>query len=353
MRKKRIKHFPSPRTPLYAVLICLLTGLLGSAYAVETQPSRYPSVRELIPVGHTVGVKLFADGVMVVDFSRDTEEKTPAEKSGLQIGDVITTCNEVKITSTEHFQELLQENGAKSAELQVQRDGKELTITAAAQKESDGVYRLGAWIRDSMAGIGTVTFYEPNSGVFGALGHGISDVDTAELMPLEKGFVMESSVKAVQKGKAGVPGELRGHFNLKEDSGVLQANTEQGIFGQMSDLACIGTLGKAIPIAAPGEVKAGKASILANCTGDEVCEYEVEIEKVFSPNNEERSLLLRVTDARLLAQTGGIVQGMSGSPIVQNGKFVGAVTHVLVNDPQRGYGIFVDHMLRAAGFAQS
>ena len=353
MRKKRIRHFPSPRTPLYAVLICLLTGLLGSAYAVEEQTSRYPSVKELIPVGHTVGVKLFADGVMVVDFSREAEGKTPAEESGLQIGDVITACNDVKITSTEQFQELLQNSKGTDVKLSVEHDGEERMLTATAEKESDGVYRLGAWIRDSMAGIGTVTFYEPKSGVFGALGHGISDVDTAELMPLEKGFVMASTVKAVQKGTAGTPGELRGRFDLNEDSGVLQANTEQGVFGRMQNIGCIGTLGQAIPIAAPEEVKAGKATILANCTGDEVCEYEVEIEKVFSPDDNERSLLLHVTDKRLLSQTGGIVQGMSGSPIIQNGKFVGAVTHVLVNDPSRGYGIFVNHMLRAAGFAQS
>jgi len=205
-----------------------------------------------------------------------------------------------------------------------------------------------------MAGIGTVTFYDPQTGAFAALGHGITDVDTGKLMPLSRGSVMAASVKAVKRGASGSPGELRGDFDLTRDLGLLYANTECGIFGVLPQENRPEAVGEAIPVARRTEVRTGKAVILANCRGDEVCAYEIEIEKLYGGSAPTRNLLLRVTDPALIALTGGIVQGMSGSPIVQDGKLVGAVTHVLLDDPQRGYGILAENMLSASGMtAQS
>ena len=211
---------------------------------------------------------------------------------------------------------------------------------------TDGTWRLGAWIRDSMAGIGTVTFYDPATGSFGALGHGVTDTDTGLLMPLGDGSVMRASVKAVKRGSAGEPGELKGSFDLAHDLGELYANTEQGVFGSME--SCSYTEGDALPVAGAGEVHAGPAAILSNVSGDRVESYAIEIVRVLGSTGVQ-NLLIQVTDPALIQQTGGIVQGMSGSPILQDGKLVGAVTHVMVNEPSKGYGILIENMLEQAG----
>lgn len=199
-----------------------------------------------------------------------------------------------------------------------------------------------------MAGIGTMTFYDPQTGTFGALGHGINDVDTAQLMPLQSGGVMEASVTDVKKGVKGTPGALQGTFNTSRDVGGLWANTDGGVFGTLADQKMVEGL-TPMEVAAPAEIQIGPATILSNITGETVEEYTVEITKVYlADDGDTRDLMLTVTDPRLLEGTGGIVQGMSGSPILQNGKIIGAVTHVLVNDPTTGYGIFLENMLSAA-----
>lgn len=305
-----------------------------------TAESGTQDARMLVPVGHTVGIKLFARGVVVVKLS---DGGTPAKECGLQTGDVIVKCGGVSVTSTEQFQALLQKNGDASTDLQVRRDGDSMTLAVEPEQNDQGVYCIGAWIRDSMAGIGTMTYYDPATGVFGALGHGITDVDTALLMPFSNGSILPSTVKAVKKGEAGSAGELRGDFDLSRDLGDLYANTDCGIFGTL-ETADYG-LGEAVPI---GEAKPGTAVIRSNVEGDSVEEYAVEILKVVSNAADGRDLVLSVTDPDLIAATGGIVQGMSGSPIIQDGKLVGAVTHVLLNSPEKGYGISIQRMLEAA-----
>jgi stage IV sporulation protein B len=199
-----------------------------------------------------------------------------------------------------------------------------------------------------MAGIGTMTYYDPATGTFGALGHGVSDHDTSLLMPLEEGSILYAEVAGVQKGAVGAPGLLQGAFKTNRDLGVLSSNTQCGIFGRLDDRSMIRGL-TPLPVAARDEVEAGPATILSNVSGDEVREYSIEIIKIFAKNpSDPRDFMVRVTDPALLAATGGVVQGMSGSPILQNGKVVGAVTHVLVNDPTRGYAISMDSMLGAA-----
>lgn len=301
----------------------------------------------LVPVGHTIGIKLFADGVVVIGLAQVETDRgltAPGVDCGLQVGDVIEEANGTQVESSEQFSRLLQCGG--TVDLAVSRGGEDLTLSARPVRDEDGTYRLGAWIRDSMAGIGTVTFYDPETGKFGALGHGITDSDTGLLMPLLDGAVMSSTVKAVKMGSAGTPGQLRGEFDLTRDMGTLSANTERGVFGVLERSEI--TAGQAIPVASFDEVHEGKAAIYANVSGDRVEEYSIEILKVLDSGGAQ-NLLLQVTDAALIAKTGGIVQGMSGSPIIQDGKLVGAVTHVLVNDPTKGYGILIENMLEAAG----
>ena len=305
----------------------------------------------VIPLGRAVGIKLFSDGVLVVGLSSlDTPEgpASPGRTSGLKAGDVITHMDGSEVDTIEEVQDHLAQHPGEAMTLQVQRGEESLQLSAQAVMTTAGTYQLGVWLRDSMAGIGTVTFYDPDSGVFAALGHGINDVDTARLMPLETGSIMEATVSDVKKGAAGEPGELHGDFNLTSDLGTLYANTDQGIFGFLSDDSLVQEL-TPVEVASRDEVQVGKATILSNIAGDTVEEYEVEITHLYPESEgESRNLMLQVTDDRLLEATGGIVQGMSGSPILQNGKLVGAVTHVLVNDPTRGYGILAENMVETA-----
>lgn len=310
------------------------------------------SVRTVVPVGRAVGIKLFSDGVLVVGFSAiptDGGNVAPAKECGLREGDIITHINSEEVDTVEQVQSLLQGLEGDKMSIRCLRGEKQLQMTARAVKcSSDGEYKLGAWIRDSMAGIGTMTFYDPETGTFGALGHGINDVDTCQLMPLQSGGIMEASVTQVQKGIKGTPGQLKGAFEMS-DIGDLWANTEGGVFGTLKEDGLTEGM-TALEIANPTEIRIGPATILSNISGETVKEYNVEITKVIlAEDGDTRDMMLTVTDKELLETTGGIVQGMSGSPILQNGKIVGAVTHVLVNDPTTGYGIFLENMLKAAG----
>jgi len=306
--------------------------------------------RTLIPLGKAVGIKLFADGVLIVDTSDlqcGGDTVSPAEDCGLKEGDLILTANGEKIQSTEHMQSILQENGEDTMVLAVQRGSRRMEVSVQPVRCDDGTCRLGAWIRDSMAGIGMLTYYDPATGNYGALGHGITDVDTAKLMPLASGSIIETTVKAVRKGAQGSPGELKGDFSVQRDVGALQANTEGGVFGTVTDAAFVEE-SRALPVASRREIHTGPATFLSTVSGNETREYAVEITRLYGGDQPTRNMLIRVTDPELLRITGGIVQGMSGSPIIQDGKLIGAVTHVLVNSPDTGYGIFIENMLEAA-----
>ena len=333
-------HEEQPKGPLryFAAAVMALVLCTTAALAVEN------GERSLIPVGHTVGVKLFSRGVVVVKLP---EGGTPARTCGLKTGDVIVECGGEAVTSTEQFQSLLQKNGTDATALEIKRQGSPLTLSVEPERNEQGICCIGAWIRDSMAGVGTLTYYDPATGSYGALGHGITDVDTAELMPLASGSIMETMVKAVKKGQRGDPGELKGDFTVQRDVGTVTVNSNEGIFGTVEDAGFIS--GEAVSVAEPEEVHAGEASILCTISGSDTRAYEVEILRVNPRSRDGRDLLLRVTDPELLETTGGIVQGMSGSPILQDGRLVGAVTHVLVANPAEGYGIFLENMLTTAG----
>ena len=333
------RHIPASRRLSAWLLALLFTLSFGVQQALAS-----PAERTVIPVGKAVGIKLFADGVLVVGLA---DGQTPARACGLREGDIITAMDGQSIGSTEQVQSLLSQSAGRAMTLTVRRGSAALSLTACA-RQSGGVWQLGAWIRDSMAGIGTLTYYDPATGQYGALGHGITDVDTAQLMPLSSGSIIETTVKAVKKGVKGDPGELKGDFSVQRDVGTVTVNSSGGIFGTVADAGFLSG-GTPVPVATAQQIRTGPAVILATVSGSDVQEYRVEIVRLYGADEPTRNMLLRITDPALLSATGGIVQGMSGSPILQNGRIVGAVTHVLLNDPTRGYGIFIENMLDMAG----
>ena len=306
---------------LLAAAVVVTVALVPGAQAAEFQNS---APRSVIPLGRAVGTKLFAQGVLVVGLSDITTDQglaSPARACGLQEGDVITHINDAQVSSIEEVQTILQDLEGQEMELTVLRDEESQEVTTrAAQCSTDGAYKLGAWIRDSMAGIGTLTFVDPETGLFGTLGHGINDVDTAVLMKLQSGAITPASVAGVAAKGERLPGEP-GAFLLQPGPGHLIRQHGERRVRPPSDPGTF--TGTPVPVATAEEVHTGQATIVANVAGTEVEEYTVEILKVYSNTSDTRDLMLRVTDPRLLEKTGGIVQGMSGSPILQTASWWG------------------------------
>lgn len=307
---------------------------------VSVMPRRY-----LVPSGETIGVRLYADGVLVVGISRVTDAEgriaMPAKNAGICVGDRIVAVGEEKIETTDDFVRLINDNGGK-AEITLVRDDKKIKVSLlAVYSEKDGGYKAGLWVRDSTAGIGTLTFYDTTKNTFAALGHGICDADTGLLMTVRRGSITACRVRSVIKGENGAAGELLGDFSGKE-IGKIEKNSLCGISGETE----VVPYGTPMEAATRFETKEGKAVILCDVDGKGPREYEIEITKVAKTlRSDGKNLTIKVTSPELIEKTGGIVQGMSGSPIIQNGRIVGAVTHVLVNDPTSGYGIFIENML--------
>lgn len=292
----------------------------------------------LIPGGNTVGLKLYTKGLVITQVA----EGTAAQMAGLREGDAILAADGEPLSSAQSLRTRME--SGRAVVLTVLRGGLEARFLVSPEKTAEG-YRLGVSLRDHVAGIGTVTYYDPETGQFGALGHGVVGATQTQLTPVAEGFVVPSSVAGIQKGSRGTPGMLKGVFDLTQTLGTVTKNCEAGVFGVMRTLPQRAQL----PVAEAGEARTGAAVIRANIDGTTIEEYQIEILRLDPEAKSGRNLLLRVTDPALLARTGGIVQGMSGSPIIQGGKLIGAVTHVLVNDPTRGYGIFIENMLEAAG----
>ncbi len=294
---------------------------------VSVVPEEYVEVS-----GEVIGVRIYADGIMVTG----VELSGPARAGGVKKGDIIKKINGMTVESTEQVAEIL--SSQKVNNLSVMRGSEQLELSLRG-KGKDGAYSVGMWIRDSAAGIGTLTYVEAD-GSYGALGHAICDADTEKAVPLLKGTLSPCEVSSVKQGKSGEPGELVGTIG-KEVIGSVEANSEIGIYGK-TDIRDE----KILPVATRFLVKEGRAEIYCDVDGEGVKSYEVNIDRVSnSKKTGNKSMTITVTDSDLLSKTGGIVQGMSGSPIIQNGKLVGAVTHVFVNDPTRGYGIFIENML--------
>jgi stage IV sporulation protein B len=310
--------------------------------------------RKVIPSGEAIGVKIQTKGVLVVGLSSITSEdgkkNSPAADAGFEIGDTILEINGQKIEKDRDITNLVNNSKDASLNFLIERVGKQHNINVKPVKSlEDSVYRIGLWVRDNIAGVGTMTFIDPETNNFGALGHGITDVDSGVLIDISKGSVLKSKVASIQKARKTVPGEIVGIFFESQDPyGKITKNTNFGIYGALN-LKDRKNLLEPIPIALSYQIKEGPAKILTTIDGNKVEEFDIEIQKINRQNTcSSKSMLIKVTDQRLLDITGGIVQGMSGSPIIQDGKLVGAVTHVLVNDPTRGYGIFIEWMLDEA-----
>ncbi|MBR0134990.1 MAG: SpoIVB peptidase [Clostridia bacterium] len=320
---------------------------------VKTVPAYVGARPELIPGGQAVGISIFTEGVLVVGTGEFTGESgtgvSPASKAGIKPGDVILSVGGKGVSTSAELAELL-ENCSGSAEMVIERDGKRLCVTVRPEKDPDGEFRIGAWVRDSTIGIGTLSFYDTVSGASAALGHPVLDADTGSLLKVKDGKLVIAGILGVTKGVQGSPGELHGTFGeYSTVIGSIEKNTALGIFGSLLPEAAAYLGGESIRTAFPDEVREGEAVILSAASG-EVVEYSCRIIKTGRQNEPApKGMVIEITDSRLIELTGGIVQGMSGSPVIQDGKLVGAVTHVFVNDPQKGYGAYAYWMYKEFG----
>ena len=318
---------------------------LFNAIPIKSSSLNVSQRRYVVPSGEIFGLRFFTRGVLIVGIDKvDTTggEVSPAEKAGLKKGDIITHIGGVETDGSNSVFEALLQSGGNSIAIRYERDGNVYeTILTPAFSASEGKYKAGIWIRDSAAGIGTMTYYDPVSGAFASLGHGVCDVDTGEILPLSQGDAVKAEITGCYKGEEGKAGELCGVFK-DESIGIINMNCTKGVYGVLYNT---NLTDKALPVATEKEIEEGKAQIISSVDENGPVYYDIEILKVM-PEEEIKNMVIQVTDKRLIEKTGGIVQGMSGSPVIQNGKIVGAVTHVLIGDPEKGYGIFIENMMQ-------
>ncbi len=306
---------------------------------------------KVIPLGNIIGLKLYTQGVLVVGKNQiegeDNKIYKPYESSGIDEGDSIIKINNESISNTEELLRCVSKYKGKEMQITFIKNGEEKIGSIKPVKVSNNLYKLGLWVRDSAAGVGTATFYEKNSNTCATLGHSIQDIDTGKIVEISTGEIVTSKIEKVEKGEKDNPGRIEGNIENSAIVGKIYSNTEFGIYGSVTNSSALKiNEQKEMEIATRNEIKTGKASILCTVENNKVNEYEVQIQKIFRANNSNnKSMIVKITDKKLLNKTGGIIQGMSGSPIIQNGKFVGALTHVLVSDPTVGYGVFGDIML--------
>ena len=302
---------------------------------------------KVVPIGASIGMNLYTDGVLVVGMS-EIEGEEPFKNSGIKEGDRILEINDNKISNTNELINVVNESEGNNLNIKYVRGEEVETTSIKPVKNSNNEYKLGLWVRDAAAGVGTLTFYEPESGMFAALGHGIVDIDTSQIINIANGELVTTNILSITKGEKGTPGEIRGTIENGYTLGNIYKNTGFGVFGSLTNTSPLGiNSNEAIDVALRNEIQLGKAEIICQLEDGKKEKYEIEIQKKFVNNNEDnKSMLIKITDDRLLEKTGGIIQGMSGAPIIQNGKFVGAVTHVLVNDPTVGYAVFGDIMIK-------
>lgn len=331
--------------------------LLGFIPVRTVEVDVLPPIK-LIPGGHSIGVVLHSHGVIVVGNSPiKTSEGlyvNPAKDAGINVGDIILSINGIPVQSDSQVAEIIDRSGQEKGPLNllIKRNDERLQITLnPVLCDETKRYRVGLFVRDSAAGVGTLTFYEPKSNIYGALGHVISDSDTNQPIDCDQGKIVMATVSGIQHGKRGQPGEKIGVF-IEEDKllGDIQKNTQFGIYGQLNTSLPNEIYNNAIPVASMNQVQTGYAEMLTVVDGQSIEKFAIEIQKVnLQASPEGKGMVIKIIDPRLMELTGGIVQGMSGSPIIQNGKIVGAVTHVFVHDPTKGYGCFVDWMLMESG----
>ena len=335
----------------FLLLVALISALCAfSPYgAFALKPLAESGRPSLVPGGTPFGIKFFTRGVVVAgvtDIETYDGLASPAKDAGIRSGDIIAAVNGMSVNTAEELGEAVASSRGDETVFTVKRGGESFKVTLRpVRSAADNVYRAGLWVRDSTAGIGTVTYVDSRTGEFGGLGHGICDTETGDPLPLLRGVVTDVTVTGVVKGRANEPGELKGDFSLTM-AGTLEKNTECGVFGTLNDISAYSS--PPMEICYSGEMKTGKAHILTTVEGETPRLYEIRIVRIYENSGQSKNFLIEVTDGALLEKTGGIVQGMSGSPVIQDGRLCGAVTHVMINDPRRGYGIFIENMLSAA-----
>lgn len=352
----REKRWKKPAFSLAVAVLILMNATVGwtAADAIPRETSAMVSMEEdtVLAGGMPIGIYMETDGVLVLDTQEvtglDGQAHEPAHNL-VKSGDYIIGMNQEQITDKEELIRSVEKLDTKEVVLTLRRNEEQIDVKLDAVESEPGTYKLGIWVKDNVQGLGTVTFVNKEQ-KFGALGHGIHDTDTGVLLNIAGGRLYKTSIRSVIKGQNGVPGSLEGWivYNRYNRLGTITKNTEEGIYGELEDVQDLFGEQSAVSVASRQEVQKGSA-IIRCYVQDEVKEYDVQILEVdVSARESNKGIVLQVTDEELLRQTGGIVQGMSGSPILQNGKLVGAVTHVFVNDPTKGYGIFAEIMINEA-----
>lgn len=320
--------------------------MLGNIIPIKNVEINIRDNEKVIPCGTPFGIKLFTKGVMVVKTDKiivDNKTYNPARDSGIEIGDIITKVNSQEVNFTEDLPVIVNESNGNSITLTIVRDNKEIVKNIIPVNTGDDSYKIGVWVRDSSAGIGTMTFYHPESHAFGGLGHGICDVDTGTLLPMAQGEVTGAEIESITKAKAGVAGTLNGYHCDNGCTGYVISNCGSGVFGYINQSPIDHS---EMTVAYKQQVKTGKAQIITTLDNGSPQYYDIEIESInYNEHAKTKNIVIKITDVDLLNKTNGIVQGMSGSPIIQDNRLVGAVTHVFVNEPNRGYGIFAENMI--------
>lgn len=325
-------------------------SLLG--IKLKTVTANVVENRKVIPLGNLAGIKLYTQGVLVVGMSQiegeDNKIYKPYEEAGIEQGDSIIKINDETIDSTEELLECVSKCKGKTVNITYLKDGKEVNSSITPVKTSKNTYKLGLWVRDAAAGVGTLTFYDEATNSIASLGHGIQDVDTGEKVDISSGEFVTTEIINIQKGEKENPGRIEGSIEDSTEIGGIYSNTRFGVYGYITNKEAVKLYeSEAIEVGLRNEIEEGDATIVCTLEDGKKEEYKVSIQKIFKNNNENnKSMIVKITDERLLEKTGGIIQGMSGSPIIQNGKLIGALTHVLVSDPTTGYGVFADLMLK-------
>ncbi len=332
---------------VYNVNVSLFNIIPLRKTQVTTVKRRYVTL-----CGDVYGIKLYSSGVVVIsveDIETQNGKKNPGKSAGIKSGDIIKKIDGKKVNSNKEVSEICKNSKGKALEFTILRNDKTITLKLKTVKEKkSGLYKAGLWVRDSTAGIGTMTFYDRETGIFASLGHAVCDVDTEIKLPLSEGLAVRAKILGCKMGSDSEAGELTGAF-MSENTGELYINSQCGVYGRLYNYDSNATL---IPVAVSDEVKTGKAQIYCTVDGTGPNYYDVEITKIIDKDSQEKNMTVKITDEKLLAITGGIVQGMSGTPLIQNGMFVGAITHVFVSTPKEGYAIFAENMVAAADEAK-
>lgn len=334
---------------IFIYILTLTKGYYPETIAVKGENIKISDL-QVIPIGELVGIKLYTSGVLVVGTSAiegiDNQQHKPFDGTEIHEGDSIIAVNDNLVNSTEELIDLINMYNGESIEVKYLRDNQERNCQITPVKDKNGEYKIGLWVRDSAAGVGTLTFYNEEMQTFSGLGHAITDIDTGDIIQTSSGEIDNVSIVSVIKGKEEQPGKIQGSIKQNSVIGNIYKNTPYGIYGVVKNFENLNLdYSKKVYVATRQEINLGEATILSGIDG-KVKEYKIEIEKTYLNNNyDNKSMVIKVTDEELLNKTGGIVQGMSGSPIIQNGKFIGAITHVFVKDPTIGYAVFADKMI--------